>query len=115
VILLPALVMVAVSAGYYFLSAPSSTRRNRVLSSLHGVLAAVLYLGALAIWEVSHASRAWAAWPYLFLFVGPLASVAYALFRFTGPKLLHLTQLANLWGMLYAAFIGGMAITGDWL
>ena len=52
---------------------------------------------------------------YLLLFVAPLASIAYALFRFTGPKLLHVTQLANLWGMFYAAFIGGMAITGDWL
>ena len=110
----PALVMVAVSAGY-FLSAPSATRRNRILSSLHGALASAIYLGALAVWEVSPTTRAWAAWPYLLSFIAPLASIVYALFRFTGPKLLHLTQLANLWGMLYAMLIGGMAITGDWL
>ena len=107
--------MVSVSAAYFFLSDVTSTKRNKILSSLHGVLATGIYLGALGVWEVTHASRPWAAWPYLLLFAAPLASIGYALFRFTGPRLLHVAQLANLWGMLYAVFIGGMAITGDWL
>jgi hypothetical protein len=111
----PVFVMFGVSGAYFALDSGEAPRRERLLVSAHGALGALLYLFALALWAVAPNWRPWAAWPYLLAFSLPLASVLYALFRFRGPKVLHLAQLANLWAFAYALFIGGMAITGDWL
>jgi hypothetical protein len=111
----PAVVMVIVSAAYFWLGRRESNLWVRVLFSMHGVVAALFYLGALAIWEATQAFRPWAAWPYLLLHVIPVASIVFSFVRFPGPKTLHLLQVVNLLCMLQTIFVGGMAITGDWL
>jgi hypothetical protein len=111
----PALVMVAISIAYFWLGRREPSLVTRILVSAHGVFAAALYLGALGLWEVTRAYRPWAGWPFLLLHLIPIASIIYALFRFSGPKLLHLSQIANLGCMVYTYFVGGMAVTGDWL
>jgi hypothetical protein len=113
--LVPALVMCSISAAYFVLDVGETRRGVRLLVSAHGALGALLYVAALVSWTLAPTSRPWAAWPYLLAYLLPLASVLYAFLRFRGPKLLHLVQLANLWAFAYALFVGGMAITGDWL
>ena len=107
--------MIAISAAYFWMNDGEADRRVRILVSAHGLVAAVLYFGALSLWEFTRAYRPWAAWPFLLLHLIPIASISYALFRFSGPKVLHLTQIVNVGCMVYTLFIGGMAVTGDWL
>ena len=113
--LVPVVVMLFVSGAYYFLDIGETHRRVRIFVSAHGAAGALLYVAALITWDVAPNYRPWAAWPYLLLFLLPLASVIYALVRFRGPRWLHVIQLFNLWAFAYALFIGGMAVTGDWL
>jgi hypothetical protein len=109
----PATIMILISAAYFWMH--KGTGWVRILVSAHGFTAALLYFGALVLWEITRDYRPWAALPFLLLHVIPVASIVYALIRFSGPKLLHLAQLANIWSMMYTIFIGGMAVTGDWL
>jgi len=112
---LPVLVMCAVSGAYYAFDIAEPKRRVRLMVSAHGVLGALLYLGALFCWFLSPIYRPWATLPFFLTFVLPLSSIVYAFFRFRGPKVLHLVQLLNLSALAYALFIGGMAVSGDWL
>lgn len=112
---LPALVMCAVSGVYYACDIREPRRSVRLMVSAHGVVGALLYLGALLFWYLSPTYRPWATLPFLLAFVLPLSSIVFSLLRFKGPRVLHLTQFLNLGAMVYALFIGGMAISGDWL
>jgi hypothetical protein len=82
---------------------------------MHGLSAALLYVGAWAFWVLAPTSHAWAGTPYLLLHVIPVASAMYAFIHFPGSKLWHLLQLANLFCIAQTLFIGSMAATGEWL
>jgi len=112
---LPALLMCAVSGAYYVLDIGETRLRVRLMVSAHGVLGALLYIGAILWWDFSPRYRPWAVLPYLLAYALPLSSVIYAFLRFRGPKLLHFIQILNLFAFMYAIFIGGMAVSGDWL
>jgi len=112
---IPALIMITISATYFFMDGAEHKLRIRMFVSAHGLLAALLYIGALAIWMLAGGYRPWAGLPFLLAHLIPLASIVYAFFRFKGPKLLHISQLANVVCMLYTLFVGAMAVTGDWL
>lgn len=45
----------------------------------------------------------------------PVFSMVFSLRYFTGSKWYHLTHIWNMAALLWTWFIGGMAITGDWL
>lgn len=111
----PAIGMLAISGAYYLLDRDELNTWSRFWVSAHGALGAGLYLGALVIWAITHEYRPWAGLPYVFLYLLPLASIIYALFRFRGPRWLHLTQVLNVAFMWQTWFAGAMAITGDWL
>jgi hypothetical protein len=110
---LPATIMILVSAIYFWMHKGNGW--VRVFVSAHGITAALIYLAALVLWEFTRGYRPWAVWPFLFVHLIPLISILYAFFRFSGPKVLHFAQLANLSSMMYTIFIAGMAVTGDWL
>lgn len=112
---LPALVMCAVSGAYYVFNIAEPRRSVRLMVSAHGVLGALLYSSALLWAYLSPVYRPWATLPFLLAFVLPLSSIAFALFRFRGPKLLHFAQLLNLSALAYALFFGAMAVSGSWL
>ncbi|MRW89024.1 hypothetical protein GJ699_03410 [Duganella sp. FT80W] len=109
------LIMLAVSIVYFSKGDDESRLWVRLLFSLHGMFAALLYIGALAYWQMTQASHAWAATPYLLLHIISLASIAYAFVYFPGPKRWHLLQIVSLFCMVQTVFIGSMALTGEWL
>ena len=111
----PALLLLTISALYFVLDKKDTPMRQRVLTSAHGAIGFSLFLGAYLVGAVFSGYRPYLAWPYLLSFLVPLASIVYALGKYRGPKLLHLLQGPSMFAMLWAMFVGGMAITGDWL
>ena len=107
--------MCAISGVYYACDIGESKRSVRLMVSAHGALGTLLYSGALLWWYLSPTYRPWATLPFLLAFVMPLSSIIFSFFKFRGPKILHLLQLLNLNALIYALFIGGMAVSGDWL
>jgi hypothetical protein len=104
----------AVISVLYLAAARNPTFGQRVLVSAHGATAALLYLGAMGI-SAAGLSKLWLSWPYLIAQLIPLGLIIVAFVRFKGLSIVHMLQPLNLVCMFYAAFVGGMAITGDWL
>lgn len=102
-------------SGIYFRSSPSSVPlRMRLFASAHGIAIASLYFVAMGIWR-SGTSRASYGIPFLCLLTIPLVLIGVSFFCFRGSRLLHLLQIVNLLCLVWTAFIGSMAVTGDWL
>ncbi len=113
--LLPPLLMMGISAAYFGRQRSGPTWPTRVLVSMHGISAAILFFGAIATWIIVPAYRPWALIPFAVMHLIPLGSIIYAFFRFDGPRKLHFLQVINVGCMLISFLAGGMAITGDWL
>ncbi|HEY2865358.1 MAG TPA: hypothetical protein VGK37_17195 [Casimicrobiaceae bacterium] len=108
--------MVTVSAIYFFADQRRPAYADRLISSAHGIVGVLLYFGALAIWWSSpNEARPFLANPYAFLYLVPLGLIGVSLFRFRGPRFIHLLQLPNLAALAWALFVGSMAVSGDWL
>lgn len=104
--------MIAISV-VYFVTDKSSRPIVRLFSSAHGLLGAVLFCGAIIVWQAGGASRSLEL-PYFRLFVLPIASIVLSFFLHRGNKQVHLLQILNLLCMFGALFFGGMAIGADW-
>ena len=112
---LPTVFMLAASILYFWTNKGEKNLWIRIGVSAHGIAASVLYLGAMLIWNVTRAYHPWAALPFLLAYLIPLASIIYGCFRYSGPKMVHLSQVLNVVCIFYTYCVGGMAITGDWL
>jgi hypothetical protein len=111
----PPLLLLAVSGLYFAFDKPDTPMRWRLATSAHGAIAFVLFLIAYLIGAVFGGYRPYLAWPYILSFLIPVISILYALFHYRGPRLLHILQGPSIAAMLWVMFVGGMAITGDWL
>lgn len=99
----------------YFRASPSAQRLGeRIAVSAHGAVIAGLYFGAMFLW-LSGASRPAYGKPFVYALAVPIALMVFALVRFRGRASVHLLQLINIVGLVWAFFIGSMAVTGDWL
>lgn len=107
-------IMAAVSVTYFFADARRPAYAARVISSAHGVLGMLLYFGAL-VSNPQPQYRPSLAIAYLALYILPVAAIVVSFFTFRGPRLVHLLQIPNLLALYWALFVGGMAVTGDWL
>ena len=88
----------------------------RLLTSAHGIAGVVLYFAAFVVaWADPRGFRPHLAVPYMLLYLIPVGLIALALRRFTGSRWVHTLQGLNVVAMLWALFVGSMAITGDWL
>jgi hypothetical protein len=110
------IVMVAISVAYFFCDTRRPAYVQRVVSSAHGLLGSALYVGAMGLFMADPQEHrpSWGV-PYALLFLLPLASVVMSFVTFRGNRLIHLLQPINLLAMVWALFIGAMAVTGDWL
>lgn len=111
----PALLLI-VSILYFVLDRRDTPMRLRLATSSHGAIAFVLFLVGYLVGALLRGGyRPYLAWPYLLSFLVPLCFAFYALWKYRGPRLLHVLQGPNIAAMLWVMFVGGMAITGDWL
>lgn len=109
-------VMIGVSLAYFFADPRRPAVRERLLVSAHGLAGAALYFGAFAVaWFQPGGYRPYLGWPYAVLLLVPLALIGVSLFKFRGNRLTHALQVPNVVALLWSAFVGVMAITGDWL
>jgi hypothetical protein len=99
----------------YFLQSPRTDPLSiRLLVSAHGVSIAALYIGAMLVWWTGHSDARFES-VFIFLLVLPLVLIAVSFVFFRGNKSLHLLQALNILCLMWTAFVGGMAVTGDWL
>jgi hypothetical protein len=110
-----ALAMIATSLAYFILDRRENNLWNRLFVSAHGLTAASLYFFAISVWSTTAAYRPWAGWPFAAMYLLPVASMAFALARFRGPRLLHISLAPMALCMFYTYAVGAMAVTGDWL
>jgi len=110
----PPLLAMAISVVYLWRSPKGQPVPQRLLVSAHGAAIAAIYLCAMYMWW-SGLSRANLALPFMFSLMIPLLLILVSFLKFEGPRSMHLLQLANLFCLGATFFIGGMAVTGDWL
>jgi len=108
------LVALGISAVYFLTCSRDLPVGTRLAASAHGVVIAVLYALAMLV-ALSRHSRPELGTPFSLLLVVPLLLILAALFLYRGRKLVHLLQVPNLLCLGWTAFIGGMAVTGNWL
>jgi hypothetical protein len=111
---IPAIVPIVSSIVYYRSSPSHQPLAERLLASAHGVSIVVLYLGAMTVFWTGHSAFALAV-PFELACLLPVALAIVSFFIFRGSKATHLLQLLNLVCLLWVLFIGGMAVTDDWL
>ena len=110
------IVLLGVSGTYFALGSPGQPLSRRLIASSHGAVGLLLYLVAFALmWHDPQGYRPQLAGTYAFLFLVPIAFIVVALLIFDGPRWVHILQVPNVLALLWAYFVGGMAITGDWL
>jgi len=107
---LPPLLAVAISVIYFMTSPRGEPVARRLLASAHGVIIAVLYVGAIYIWLSGNSQREFGT-PFLLLLLVPFAAIIASFFFFRGPKLIHLLQLVNILLLLWTGVVGGVAVT----
>ena len=107
------LVAVGVSV-VYFQSSKNPQKAERLATSSHGAVLALLYFSALAVnaFGASHPSLGRVFWLLLLL---PVCLAVCSLVRFQGNRSIHFLQLANLLAGSWVWFVGTMAVTGNWL
>lgn len=111
---LPATCVMVVISVVYFVADRSSRVGTRLMSSAHGLLGAALFSAAIAIWVAGFSSIS-LVWPFTLLFALPVVSMFASLALHRGSKLIHLLLVPELLCLAWAWFIGGMAVTNDWL
>jgi len=105
---------IGISAVYFTASPKTEPLAKKLLVSAHGVSIAALYLVALSVFWFHRSSDALAK-PFNYLLLIPVLLILTALFMFRGRKVIHWLLLVNLACLAWTAFVGVMAVTGDWL
>jgi hypothetical protein len=108
------ILLVAISATYFWADRTGTPLAQRILTSAHGAVAALIYSLAFGIWVGGASDRAFGT-PLVWAQVIPVGLIVLSLVTYRGPKWLHSLQLLNVPAMLWVLFIGSMAITNDWL
>lgn len=104
----------AISGVYFVTSPPTQPFSRRLVASLHGIVIAALYLGALIFSAIGISNPGYGV-PYQVTLLVPVALIVLSFFLYEGRKSLHVLQLVNLLCIAWTFFIGSMAITGVWL
>jgi len=106
------LVVMILISGIYFLAAPKEQPlKMRLLASAHGFTASLIFLTAMII-GFYRAQNPEFGMVYLLAFLLPTVLIVYSFIEFDGNKATHLLQLINIPVMLWALFVGFLAITG---
>lgn len=112
-LLAPVLALV-ISIVYFRASPSSQPLGSRLMASAHGISIAALYAGAMLVFYANAAGPRYAT-PFFVLLAVPAVLMLLSFFIYRGAKHVHLLQCLNFLCLAWVAFIGGMAVTGDWL
>lgn len=112
--LLAPVLAIGISATYFTASPKTEPLAKRLLVSAHGVVIAALYLGAMSVFWLHRSSDAFAK-PFSYLLLVPVLLILTSLFMFRGRKVIHWLLLVSLACLAWTAFVGVMAVTGNWL
>ena len=108
------LLAAAVSAIYFRASPTDQPLLQILVVSGHGAVIASLYGGALAFSGLGIAKQSYGL-PFIGLLLVPVVLVGLSFALFRGRRSVHLLQILNLVCLAWTLFIGGMAVTGEWL
>ena len=103
-----------ISIAYFVGSRSDPSLSRRLLTCVHGALIAFAYVGALLIADARRFNVAFGM-PFLLLLVVPVVFAVISIWQYRGPKLMHLLQVPNVACLVWTAFVGTMAVTGEWL
>lgn len=112
--LLASLPPLVASVVYFRMSAPETSRAQRLLVSAHGVAITGLCVGAVLIGMLGFHNPAYRT-PFTVFCLVAFGLMVYGVVRFRGKRLAHLSQLINAIWLLLACVLGGMAVSGAWL
>jgi len=113
-LIVPVLVPLAVSAVYFLRSPSNQALSKRMLASAHGLSISVIYLSAIAISWTKNADRTLGR-PFAMALVVPVVLIVISFALYRGKRATHWFQVLNFVCLGWVSFVGGMAITGDWL
>jgi hypothetical protein len=103
-----------VSVIYFRNSPKDQSLSRRLLVSAHGIILAAIFIGAIVVWQIGSARASLGA-PFAITLIVPLVLTVATFIWFRGPRYIHAIQVVNLFCLAATFFVGGMAITGDWL
>ena len=100
----------------YFYKSKGIKMTQRILLSTHGLVFIFASLFAVAVSTNTSRENFEIEW-YIFqgILILGIASVFYAIIKFKGSKLVHLSQVPNLFAAVFIWFVGGMTISHDWI
>jgi hypothetical protein len=108
--LVPPIAMCAISWRYFLASEGEVKLGWRLLTSAHGLVGTLLYLSAIPTMLLSSPSTRLRE-TYATLWLLPVVLVGVSIWRFKGPKDMHLLLIALLPAM-YLAFVAGTILIG---
>jgi hypothetical protein len=109
-------VMLILSAPCFLADRRREAYGARLISCAHGLQGASLYFGTMALhWTRPLEYRPYLATPFTVALALPVLPMLVALFPCRGPKVVHLSLLAFLPALGWAAFMGSMAAASHWL
>lgn len=105
----PLIYAASISIFYFFFT-------KNLLSSAHGILIifAFLYAGIFGGITEYGAAYYW-YWPLIGFLLLAIVSVIYSIREFSTKRWVHLLHLGTIGSATFILFIGGMAISHDWL
>jgi hypothetical protein len=112
--LLVPLLAAGVSGIYFFTSPKAQPIGSRIAASAHGLTIAAIYFLAMTVFWADKAQPMYGG-PFVLLLLLPILLAVLSFFLYKGHKTVHLLQILNLLCLAWTFFIGGMAVTGQWL
>lgn len=109
--LLAPLVMCCVSLAYWRSSGPSISLAERLLPASHGAVGTLVFLLVFFV-AFFNAPAPRFREPYLALWLVPLAFIGVSLWRFKGPRRVHLLLLPLVAAMGWALVVGYTIVGG---
>ena len=112
--LLVALPPLITSFVYFQASPATESLAQRIGVSLHGATISIILIGAVLVGMVGAPDPAFGE-KFCFILLVPIILIIYSFWRFLGNKAVHFLQVINLLWLFFTFFVGGMAVTGNWL
>lgn len=103
-----------VSVLYFARARADVSLSRRVVTSAHGVAIAAIYVLAMTV-SVTRRFDPALGTPFMLALLLPVALIVVSFLLYRGNKNIHWLQVPNVACLAWTGFMGGMAVTGQWL